>query len=273
VSGSRPGLRPFGPLAVLLAALVLLPRVWTLQDEVRAVRPFRRALALDHARSRNAHKLLVDRWERMGREDLAREEALSWSAAYPERQAVLAAREAEAAGDYARAARLNERAIEINPQYMDAYNNLGSVLILVGMDAEALEALEIAHALSPDEPGVLANLGAVLFRTGDTDRAEEIFLRLHELQPEGFGPKRNLARIAQARGDTAAYRRWIAASAAETDATPAVLIEQGDLLLREGRRTEAIPFLRRAIEGGADPETVRALREALPELAAPPGGG
>ena len=269
VSARRPALRPFGPIAVLLAALVLLPRVWTLRDDDRAIEPFRRALALDHAKSRNAYKILIDRWRRLGREDLAQEEALRWSAAYPERQAVLEARAAEAAGDYQRAALLNEKAIAINPQYMDAYNNIGAVLILVGMDAEALQALEVAYALAPDEPGVLANLGTVLFRMGDVDRAEKLFLRLYELDPRGYGPRRNLARTAQARGDTESYRRWIAAAAAEQDAPPQILLEYGDVLLRDDRRAEALPYLRRAIEGGVDEGTARALREALPELADP----
>ncbi|MTW21364.1 tetratricopeptide repeat protein [Allochromatium palmeri] len=62
--------------------------------------------------------------------------------------------------------------IEADPEHADALNALGYTLAdQTTRFAEALELIERAHALKPDEPAILDSLGWVHYRLGDFDQA------------------------------------------------------------------------------------------------------
>ncbi|MEZ5063690.1 MAG: tetratricopeptide repeat protein [bacterium] len=257
---------PFVWLAVALSALTLFPRVATLRNEERAYSQLARYLDLDRVRGRNGRKLLVERWERAGRTDLADEEALRWSQDYPERNLVLNGRELDARGETDAATEAYLEAIRRNPQYFDPYNNLATIRIEQHRPEEAYELLEVARALAPDEISVLTNLGVACVQTKRFDEAERAFTRVRDLRPDRWESARNLARLAEARGDRAAYREWLRRAADAADAPVNLLLEYAALLHQSGAADLARPYAERAYRLGVDEGTAEALRVAFPGI-------
>ena len=64
------------------------------------------------------------------------------------------------------------KAIAIDPNYMEAYNNLGSRLMTAGRTTEAIEALNHAAMLDPTSSFVHSNLGVVYLSTKNLPEAE-----------------------------------------------------------------------------------------------------
>src|SRR5437764_962546 len=62
-------------------------------------------------------------------------------------------------------------ALELNPNYADAYTNLGSALVAQGKFAEAAEMAEKAAALGPRSADAHACLASALMNLGHTDEA------------------------------------------------------------------------------------------------------
>lgn len=256
----REALRPWGPAAAFLGLLVLGPRVFTLTDADRAVVPFREFLALDHTKSRNAHTHLLNHERDRGREDLAELEKQRWDQEYPERVLLIRAAQARVQGDLATAERLNREVIRLSPQYFDAYNNLGDVLLGLDRNEEALQVLEIAHVMDPPNTDILLNVGVARFVLGDEDGAARAWEGVLRLDPYHYLARRNLAHFAQSRGDVVAYDRHTAAAAASPDASGRVVAEWGAVLLARGRAGEAqaafAEALRRGVEGSVREQIV-----------------
>ena len=75
----------------------------------------------------------------------------------------------------------------------DKLLHLGSVLLELQRDDEALEVLKHAHALAPHEPDVCVHLGVARMRHDDHRGAMELFRRVHAMQPYNLNAKTNLA--------------------------------------------------------------------------------
>ncbi|MEO1535465.1 MAG: tetratricopeptide repeat protein [Planctomycetota bacterium] len=93
------------------------------------------------------------------------------------------------------AERLLRRAIEQDPRFAPAHNNLGSVLLRDNRYYEAATAFERAVALAPNEPEPHNNLGLVLETVGRRSEAIEPYSRAVELDPENPEYVGNLARV------------------------------------------------------------------------------
>lgn len=77
------------------------------------------------------------------------------------------------------------RMIELKPDYAHAYNALGYSLADRNLRlAEALELIEKAHALAPEDPYILDSLGWVHYRLGDLVRAREYLQKAYDAKPE-----------------------------------------------------------------------------------------
>ncbi len=87
-------------------------------------------------------------------------------------------------GDYARAAALYQRLIELSPDDASAYNNLGLNLHYLGRSTEALEILQRGTQLQPEFQRVWLTLGFVQSGVGHKDAAKRAFKRAIELGPE-----------------------------------------------------------------------------------------
>ncbi len=101
------------------------------------------------------------------------------------------------------------RVIELKPDYAHAYNALGYTFADRNTRlAEALQLIEKAHELTPDDPYILDSLGWVHFRMGDYARARQYLERAYAAKPEAEVAI-HLAEVMWAAGDQTAARRLL----------------------------------------------------------------
>jgi tetratricopeptide (TPR) repeat protein len=101
------------------------------------------------------------------------------------------------------------RVIELKPDYAHAYNALGYTFADRNTRLpEALQLIEKAHQLSPDDPYILDSLGWVHFRMGDLKQAREYLQRAYDLKPEAEVTV-HLAEVLWATGDQDAARKLL----------------------------------------------------------------
>ena len=64
-----------------------------------------------------------------------------------------------------------QRALQINPDYAEAHNNLGATLFQKGKVDEAIPHFQEALRIKPDYAHAESNLGNALFKKGKVDEA------------------------------------------------------------------------------------------------------
>jgi len=87
-------------------------------------------------------------------------------------------------GDLQGALLANDRAIEARPDFAGSHNNRGDLLMSMGREVEARDALLRALELDPELPTAHNNLGLLYTESQDWDHAREQFDRAIELRPE-----------------------------------------------------------------------------------------
>jgi Flp pilus assembly protein TadD len=100
--------------------------------------------------------------------------------------------------EYQKAIELYERALQIDPEDVESYNDLGLSLFYVGQSGRALEALNKGAAKQPGFQRIQLTLGFVQAQTGDKAGAAAAFRKAIELDPEnkvGQEAKRMLGEI------------------------------------------------------------------------------
>jgi superkiller protein 3 len=86
-------------------------------------------------------------------------------------------------GDMDRALGFYQKSIEINPRYEKGYNNLGTLLFLRGRYEEAQEAFGKALALNPDNIESHINLGILFKKKGEVEKAIESYQKALAINP------------------------------------------------------------------------------------------
>lgn len=99
------------------------------------------------------------------------------------------------AGDDIQAARVLERAVEVNPGDVNAQNNLGTVYSDLGILGRAFECFDRALELEPRHHQTLNNLGIARARAGLVDEAIDAFHRVVSIDPEQAGAHFNLCAL------------------------------------------------------------------------------
>ncbi len=90
-------------------------------------------------------------------------------------------------------------AIELDPEYREAYNRLGYAYAHKGMKKEAIDQLEKYVSLTPDEVNPYDSIGELYMNLiGDYNKAEEAFLKAFQIMPD-FAPHK-LAELYQLKG-------------------------------------------------------------------------
>jgi serine/threonine-protein kinase len=149
-------------------------------------------------------------------------------------------------------------ALELQPDSVTAWRELGSVLIGMGREAEGFEALQRAYAIDPADPGALGSMGRALFtcRAQFADAASW-FARALQANPKAGWYALQLAHCAALLRDfprgTAAARQAIALQEAFLSGREGVLIvgafmRLGHLEALQERPAAAIDQFRREIE-------------------------
>ncbi|MEN8180416.1 MAG: tetratricopeptide repeat protein [Pseudomonadota bacterium] len=91
------------------------------------------------------------------------------------------ANEAFQRGDYAKAAKLYQRVIDLAPLKVEPHNNLGLTLHYLGRSAEALEILNHGTELDPSFQRIWLTLGFVQSSVGNAQEARQALERTVEL--------------------------------------------------------------------------------------------
>lgn len=103
-------------------------------------------------------------------------------------------------GNVATAKAALEKAVELDPELVEAHFALGKLLAAAGNPQSAVAQLEKAAQLRPDSAELWLTLGITYGLTKRADKAEECCRRSLELQPDSIQARFNLANALQARG-------------------------------------------------------------------------
>lgn len=99
-------------------------------------------------------------------------------------------------GEYEKAIRYSQDALEISPDFPKALHNLGLAFIAVGRNADAIDALKRAAALAPKEAQIHFDLGAAYKMGGEYRNSYESFKKAASL-----AQRRQLAEEAEAEAE------------------------------------------------------------------------
>jgi tetratricopeptide (TPR) repeat protein/SAM-dependent methyltransferase len=145
-------------------------------------------------------------------------------------------------------------AITLKPDFVDAYINLGSVVLSLGQREEAMALYRQAIAISPENAMAHGNLGKALQDNGQLDEAIDMYRAAIALQPDNANVFMNYGAALleqQAWDDSVTVTRHAIALKPDSAMTHANL---GTALLRLGRYEEALAACRQAmalLPGGA----------------------
>jgi tetratricopeptide (TPR) repeat protein len=98
-------------------------------------------------------------------------------------------------GNLNEAAALYRQAVSLNPDLLPAHLNLSSVLINMGQFAEAEGSLRRVVVLAPEHAGAWQSLGVMAAQRGDFQQAESMLRRTLELQPDYAEAYNNLGNL------------------------------------------------------------------------------
>ena len=91
-----------------------------------------------------------------------------------------------------KAIQLYEKAIELNPQNAPAYENMGNAYADKGNLDKAIQLYEKAIDLNPQDSGAYFNLGVTYGEKGNLDKAIELYEKVIELNPQRYDAYCNL---------------------------------------------------------------------------------
>ncbi len=159
-----------------------------------------------------------------------------------------AAREFEARGDLERAAEQYRAALEVIPTYADVHARLGTLLVRLGREEEAIASFEKALRINPEYEEALVRLGYVHLARGDAPAARESFSRALAVRERRA--RERLARAEQAleTGDLELARDLYKDTFREGLDRFRDLFEQALERLRTERWEDAVELLEQAVD-------------------------
>jgi protein O-GlcNAc transferase len=140
-----------------------------------------------------------------------------------------------------------QSALALQPDFLDAWNNLGICRHLSRHLPEAAGAYRHALTLAPENAGVMANLGAVLRETGSLQEAIELLQRAATLEPAITSHAVNLAIAYQDQGSFLEAERILNVALARSPADADAAFNLGNALHALGRSRAAAERYRQAV--------------------------
>lgn len=140
-----------------------------------------------------------------------------------------------------------ERALALNPGYVEAHGNLGAVLAMRGETDRALAHLDDALRLKPDYIDGHDNAGLVLGRLGRAGEAIRHFAETVRLRPDHADAHHALGFYLAAAGDLPGAKAHYLEGLRLVPDYPDVNLGLGILFLREGRSSDAALHLATAV--------------------------
>ena len=135
------------------------------------------------------------------------------------------------------------RAMDANPQSVEAHFNMGLLHLRVGRPEQAVPNLEVALENSPRDLRYMVALGAALERAGDDARARIVANDAHRYHPNSPGPKSILGTLAAKRRDFQEAERWLTESLRENPTNSQAVFDLAKVFLATGRVADAMPLL------------------------------
>jgi len=151
-------------------------------------------------------------------------------------------------GKLSGAERAYKKALKINPDFIEAHNELGNVFLDRGRYKEAFNSFRKALKLRPGHPMLLTNLGNVLQVQGELDKAIGWFNKAIEKDPKFVGAHNNLGNalrdLGRFREAVNSYRRALQINPELAD----TYYNLGALLIELGEVEDAVENYNKAIE-------------------------
>ena len=154
-------------------------------------------------------------------------------------------------GRYEEAEAHYRRAIQLDPRNGDAYRRLGSAYVNSNRMPEALVALQRAVEADPTDFRNYQDLGWYFDLQSKYEDAVVQYRKAVELAPDEAEARRGLARAYQSLGRLSEAEAELRAALRLAE-TPALLHSLGVALMYQGRDSEAIPYIRRAVQIGPE---------------------
>jgi tetratricopeptide (TPR) repeat protein len=148
-----------------------------------------------------------------------------------------------AAGQVTEASEAFRRAMDANPQSVEAHFNMGLLHLRVGRAEQAVPNLEVALANSPRNLHYMVALGVALERAGDDTRARMVATEAEDYHPTSPGPKALLGTLAAKRRDFAEAERWLTESLRANPSNGQALFDLAKVYLAKDRVPDAMPLL------------------------------
>jgi tetratricopeptide (TPR) repeat protein len=147
------------------------------------------------------------------------------------------AEQADAKGNRQQAEELFRQAISIDPQFADAFNELGTIQAARGDFPQAIESFQKAIDAAPEHPTALANLSIVLAKSARYDEAAIVARHALRLMP-GSGKIRYIlaSSLLIAKGESDEVLADLERSASEV---PLAHLLAAQILAHRGKREEA----------------------------------
>jgi predicted O-linked N-acetylglucosamine transferase (SPINDLY family) len=140
-----------------------------------------------------------------------------------------------------------ETALKLQPDFLDAWNNLGICRQLRRQFPQAAAAYRQALNLSPANAGVMANLGTVLREMGDWAQAVDLLRAAANLEPAVASHTVNLGIAYWNQGNFVEAERTLNAALARAPDDADAAFNLGNALHGLGRTREAIDRYRQAV--------------------------
>lgn len=147
-----------------------------------------------------------------------------------------------------------QKALEINPGYPETHYNLANLLASQRRSDEAMTHYQKALELKPNHVEALSNLGALLFRQRRMTEAIDCYRKALRLRPRSPGLQNNLAWVlvicpdASLRNGAEAVELALQASRFEAEENPAILHTLAAAYAEAGRFPEAVKTAQQAVE-------------------------
>lgn len=140
-----------------------------------------------------------------------------------------------------------QRAISLDPGYLDAHYNMGVALERLERYDESVLAYKRVLALDPARADAVNNLGVVYERTGRRDKAAEAYQESIRMHPEGIEPRLNLGGVLLRDGKYKRARAVIEEAIALGGIAVSAYEDLGMAFFKMGRLEEASEAYRKAV--------------------------
>jgi serine/threonine-protein kinase len=160
--------------------------------------------------------------------------------------------ERNAARNLQLAASSGQRALQLNPQSLEALVAMGGVYAETGHNAEAIRTLRQAVTLAPNSEDAWDLLGYAYHYAGLIDQAEQAYRRSRELNPTTARIYWMHARMLLYQGKPDQAEQVMRQALAAHPDQFKVLAFLGEFLYYQGKTAEAEPYLTRAVQLGAN---------------------